>query len=81
MSSKKSDTDKALRLLPRPEAPKPPPAAAPATAEAYAFPTKSRCPRCKSINTKRRGDSGITQYRVCEAPVCGHKYSVLGTRV
>ncbi len=80
MAIKESKAEKSLRLLPHP--PALPPAPEPAgKAEEFAFPTKSRCPRCKSLNTKRRGGSGPTQYRVCEAPVCGHKYSVLGTKV
>lgn len=66
-----------LKLAPKP------PAAPPAAAGevSYAFPTKSRCPRCQSLNTKRRGVNGATQYRECCASVCKHKYSIVGEKV
>jgi hypothetical protein len=39
---------------------------------AYSFPTKSRCPRCKGLQTRRENASpdGSIQYRHCLAPVC-----------
>lgn len=62
--------------------PSPAPAPAPLTEEkAYAFPTKSRCPRCRSLNTTRRSQKEATQYRRCQQAVCRHKYTVTGTQV
>lgn len=67
-----------LKLLPK-LPPKPP---TPATGdEVYAFPTKSRCPKCNTLNTLRRGDNGATQYRECASSLCRHKYSVIGVKV
>lgn len=63
----------------------PSPAAAPASAApqevVYSFPSKSRCPRCGTLDTKRTGSYADTQYRECKAPICGKKYSVVGTRL
>lgn len=47
----------------------------------YAFPSRSRCPRCKSINTVAHGKHGGTQYRVCQQPICRKRYSVAGSAV
>jgi hypothetical protein len=47
----------------------------------YAFPTKSRCPRCRSTRTTRTGASGDKQYRTCAVPRCGWKYTVTGTLI
>ena len=49
----------------------------------WSFPSRSRCPRCKAIETKsRRTDSTIgRQYRECLRGICRHKYSVNGTKV
>jgi hypothetical protein len=47
----------------------------------YAFPTKSRCPRCCSTQTKATNTKGDTQYRECQMPVCRHRYSVLGKKI
>lgn len=47
----------------------------------YSFPSRSRCPRCRSINTKAVGKHGHTQYRVCQQPICRRRYSVKGELV
>jgi hypothetical protein len=47
----------------------------------YAFPTKSRCPRCNSIDTKAIGKHKGTQRRKCLMPVCRNRYTVIGERV
>jgi hypothetical protein len=51
----------------------------PAEGEAYCWPSRSRCPRCGSLNTLRRSSHGDTQYRVCAVPICRKKYAVIGT--
>lgn len=48
---------------------------------AYAFPSKSRCPRCGSLTTQRTSTDGGTQYRRCRAPICRHAYRVVGTPI
>ena len=63
----------APRETPKPESPKPD--------EVYSFPSKSRCPRCKSTQTDRLAARGAIQYRRCRAPVCRHRYRVLGVKV
>lgn len=45
----------------------------------YSFPTKSRCPRCGSLDTGRRSEHGDTQYRVCRVTVCRKNFAVKGT--
>ena len=44
----------------------------------WAFPSRSRCPRCKGIQTKATSTQGETQYRKCQAPVCQFRYAVKG---
>ena len=44
----------------------------------WAFPSRSRCPRCKGIQTKATSTQGDTQYRKCQAPVCQFRYAVKG---
>lgn len=45
----------------------------------YAFPSKSRCPICESVDTVRTGDHGLVQYRRCRG--CGETYKVLGQKI
>ena len=47
----------------------------------YAFPTRSRCPRCGSTHTEAYSTKGPVQYRRCLAPICRHRYSQFGERV
>jgi hypothetical protein len=47
----------------------------------YAFPSKSRCPRCRSTHTTRTGAAGEKQYRTCMIGRCGWKYTVTGTLI
>lgn len=47
----------------------------------YSFPSRSRCPRCQSINTKAVGKHSHTQYRVCQQPICRRRYAVKGELV
>lgn len=50
----------------------------------YAWPSKSRCPRCDSLQTLAKGYDKQTrrmQYRECQVPICGITYKVVGTRV
>lgn len=49
--------------------------------KAYAFPTKSRCPRCRGLQTRCYSTQGRVQYRRCLAPVCQKAYTVMGTKV
>ena len=45
---------------------------------AYAFPSKSRCPRCGSLDTYVRSTQGSVQYRACRMAVCRRNYAVSG---
>jgi hypothetical protein len=45
----------------------------------YSYPTKSRCPRCRSLNTTRVGEHQGIQYRQCQVPICRNRYSVQGS--
>lgn len=67
----------------QPVATKPEPAKSEPARDSFAFPTKSRCPRCRSLNTRRRTNSpgGSFQYRECKQPICRHRYRVPGTKV
>jgi len=47
----------------------------------YSFPTVSVCPRCLGTQTRARSTQGKVQYRICLAPVCRHRYHVIGTKV
>ena len=47
----------------------------------YAFPSKSRCPRCGVLDTVAYTTRGPIQYRQCQRAVCRRKYSVTGTPV
>lgn len=49
--------------------------------QAWAFPTKSRCPRCGSIQTKAYRVEGGVQYRECQSAVCRKRYRVDGEAV
>lgn len=44
----------------------------------YSWPSRSRCPRCRSLNTLRTADNGSVQYRTCQVPVCGAAFKVIG---
>jgi hypothetical protein len=46
--------------------------------EIYAFPTRSRCPGCKSVKTTAYRTDGKVQYRRCE---CGKTYTVIGVKI
>lgn len=47
----------------------------------FSFPTVSLCPRCKGSQTRAVSTQGKIQYRVCQAPICRHRYPVTGTPV
>jgi len=47
----------------------------------YAFPTKSRCPRCKQTDTEATSTQGKWQYRRCTRAICRHAYQVEGTKI
>ena len=47
----------------------------------YVFPTPSKCPRCKTIDTEAYSTNGNIQYRRCRRAVCRHRYSIFGTPV
>jgi hypothetical protein len=47
----------------------------------YAFPNKSRCPRCRSTNTECISTVGAIQYRKCRGAVCRNGYKVSGTPI
>lgn len=73
--SKEVVSDQPPSPTPSPAASTPPPAPKPVV---YAFPTKARCPRCGSVDTRRRAEHGNTQYRECKAPICAKKFAVKG---
>lgn len=50
----------------------------------WAFPSKSRCPRCGRVDTKAYSVGGVNgniQYRRCLNPVCRHTYKEIGKAV
>jgi len=47
----------------------------------YAFPNKSRCPRCYQVNTECLSVVGPIQYRRCRQPICRHAYKVTGQAI
>jgi hypothetical protein len=51
------------------------------TAGVYAFPTRSRCPRCGSLDTQRIGQRDNIQYRICHVAICRNRYKVIGTKI
>ncbi len=51
------------------------------TKAVFSFPTRSRCPRCRAIDTVALNTKGGVQYRQCRRAVCRHKYTVLGRKV
>lgn len=52
---------------------------APAPRTVYSWPSRSRCPGCKSIDTVRQWDRGPVQGRVCRG--CDARYKVVGEKV
>jgi hypothetical protein len=79
MAKKETMSLKPLKLVP-PVAP-----TVPARSEGnpleYAFPSKSRCPRCLGLNTVSYKTKGAKQYRRCRGAVCRHRYSEEGKPV
>lgn len=53
----------------------------PAPAVQFAFPTKSRCPRCRGDRTRCNRTAGQVQYRECLGAVCRHKYKAVGYKI
>jgi len=47
----------------------------------YSYPTKSRCPRCGSLQTDRLWEYEGVQHRRCRAAICRHKYKIHGVKV
>ena len=45
----------------------------------WAFPTKSRCPDCGSLDTEQTSTQAPCQYRQCRR--CGRTYKVMGWRI
>jgi len=48
---------------------------------AYAFPSKSRCPRCGTLETRQRSTKGRVQYRQCTRAICRWRYQVFGRQI
>jgi hypothetical protein len=46
--------------------------------EEYAFPSRVRCERCGSPNSKVYGTKGATQYRECQVAVCRWRFKTPG---
>ncbi len=51
------------------------------TKAVFSFPTRSRCPRCRAIDTVALNTKGRVQYRQCRRAVCRHKYTMFGKKV
>ena len=49
--------------------------------EKFSFPTRVRCPRCRSLQTRATSTQGQIQYRECQMPVCRKRFSVRGEPV
>ena len=47
----------------------------------YAFPTRSRCPRCRAVDTLATSTQQNVQYRQCQRAVCRYRYAVRGVEV
>ncbi len=47
----------------------------------YSFPSKSACPRCRTLNTQAVSTQGNTQYRKCGNAVCRWTYKEIGSPV
>jgi len=47
----------------------------------YAFPSKSRCPRCQTTDTKAYTTKGKYQYRECLRAICRKTYTVEGKEI
>lgn len=45
----------------------------------YVFPTPSKCPRCRGVDTVAYRTDGKIQYRRCRRAICRHRYQVRGT--
>lgn len=69
----KPETTEAHHVVPEQPLEPPPPV--------FAFPSKSRCPRCQSLNTVRTTDRGRVQYRRCRVPICRRTYKVIGEEI
>lgn len=54
---------------------------APVEKAAYAFPTKSRCPRCRALDTKATSTQGKIQHRQCQRGHCRFRYTVRGDKI
>lgn len=52
-----------------------------ASPAAVAFPTKVRCPRCKSLNTRQYGQRDRVGYYRCQVAPCRHSFQVVGKEV
>jgi phage FluMu protein Com len=47
----------------------------------HSYPTQSRCPRCKTLNTMAVKSREGVQTRICRNTVCRKRYTVQGTPV
>lgn len=47
----------------------------------YAFPTKSRCPKCRRLATRATSTRGDVQLRKCIRPSCRTTYKEAGTAI
>jgi len=47
-------------------------------ARVFAFPTRSRCPRCGGSETRAYSTKADVQYRECLTPICRVRYAVKG---
>lgn len=48
---------------------------------AYVFDRGRQCPRCRGWDTVATSTQGNVQYRRCRAPICQHRYAVVGRPV
>jgi len=58
-----------------------PPAEIEGVAPVFAFPNRSRCPRCGTIDTMAYASHDGVQLRRCQAPTCLYQYKVVGQEI
>lgn len=49
--------------------------------DVWAFPSKSACERCGTLDTQAVSTQENTQYRRCLRAICRHSYKVIGEKV
>lgn len=58
-----------------------PAASGPLLVVKYDFGHTKRCPRCRGTQTKLDNVRGEYAYRECQAPICRHRWPVIGKAI